>query len=398
MRLILIAAVFCPGTLCAQAGPLVLGPNSHAVVMQYEAWFGPQAVTFQGTTAKPLLQSADMQAVGGGYESADPAVIKQHLAWMEDMGVDAAMIDLTNNVACIFDSEAFVEKYVPNCTPSFRAYNQNIRDNTGNLYPAWSGLGAKLKLIPLLGGAEQNVLIPDTDGLTAFEKEVNYFGALMTEYPQLQVIYQGKPLMSVFLGVGLDPNPADKPLWFQVHQFLANHPEIGLKYTFTMLSGYIDSQPQLWAQQGRPSGPVEVSPEYGFWSWVDRLNPTCTEPYCPYYPSFNMSGSRVVNFTASIATAGQNGWGCPNANAPPHCPDDALRFGNTGAYVTLDAFMSYAIALQPTFLILHQFNEFVQPDEGYNADTDDDIEPADLWGTTAIEAVKRQIQLYRTSW
>src|ERR1700747_1078169 len=57
-------------------GPLVVDQHSHVVVMESEAWFGPKAVTFQGAAAKPLLQSADMQAIGGGYDSADPNVIK----------------------------------------------------------------------------------------------------------------------------------------------------------------------------------------------------------------------------------------------------------------------------------------------------------------------------------
>jgi len=39
--------------------------------MDYEAWFGPTAVTFQGTAALPRLQSPDMQPVGGGSDSAD---------------------------------------------------------------------------------------------------------------------------------------------------------------------------------------------------------------------------------------------------------------------------------------------------------------------------------------
>jgi hypothetical protein len=42
--------------------------------MEYENWFGPKAVTFQGAAAMPLLQSPNMQAVGGGYDSADPVV------------------------------------------------------------------------------------------------------------------------------------------------------------------------------------------------------------------------------------------------------------------------------------------------------------------------------------
>jgi hypothetical protein len=55
--------------------------NSHIVVMEYEAWFGHNAVTFQGTAALPLLQSADMQRLGGGYDSADPAVNSTSPGW-----------------------------------------------------------------------------------------------------------------------------------------------------------------------------------------------------------------------------------------------------------------------------------------------------------------------------
>ncbi len=368
--------------------------------MEYEAWFGPNAVTFQSSAAMPLLQSADMQAVGGGYDSADPAIIKRHVEWMEDLGIDAAITDLTNNVSCIFNSDWFVNKYVSNCTPSFRSYNQTIRDNTGHLYPAWTKLGTHLKLIPLLGGIDENVLFKDLDGKTAFEKEIAFFGSLLQEYPDRQVVYEGKPLMLIFLGAAQDPNPSDNPLWFQIREFLKHHPELNRKYTFKMMAGYLDSQPLLWATQGIPDGPVEINSEYHFWSWVDRLNPTCTvAPFCPYFPSYNEvrdeTGSRVENFTASIATAGQNGWGCPNTNAPPYCPDDALRFAENGRYATFDAFMTHARQLDPIFLIIHQFNEFVPPDEGWNANTDDDIEPANLWGFGALKAVKHQISLYR---
>jgi hypothetical protein len=394
-KAVLLSVLLASSTaFAASSGPLVVDSNSHVVVMEYEAWFGPKAVTFQGSSAMPLLQSADMQAVGGGYDSADPAVIKQHVAWLEYMGIDAALIDVTNNVSCIFDSEWFAKKYIRNCTPSFRAYNQNIRNNTGNLYPAWSGLGTRLKLIPLLGGIDNNVLIKDEDGKTAFEKEVEYFGERMQQYPDLRVIYEGKPLMIIFLGAAQDPDPADHPLWFRIEQFLQRHPEIGEKYTFKLMAGYLDSQPDLWVNQGTPDRPVEISPAYGFWSWVDRLNTSCTEPLCPYYPSYNRVGSRVENFTASIATAGQNGWGCPNPNSPPYCPDDALRFGEDGSYGTFDAFMTYAKHLDPIFLMIHQFNEFAA-EEGWDANTNDDVEPANLWGKGDLKIVKEEIKTYR---
>jgi hypothetical protein len=379
----------------APAGPLIVDNNSHIVVMEYEAWFGPNAATFQGTAAKPLLQSADMQSVGGGYDSTDPHVIQQHVAWMEYIGVDAAISEVTNNVSCIFNTIWFARKYLPNCTSVFRSYNQTIRDNTGNLYPAWTKLGTNLKLIPLLGGIDENVLYIDIDGKTAFEKEVDFFGSLLQRYPDRQVIYEGKPLMLIFLGAAQDPSRADNPLWFQIRNFLTDHPEIGQKYTFKMMAGYLDSQPYLWLNPGKANGPVEINPEYEFWSWVDRLNPTCTLPYCPYYPSYNERGSRVENMTSSIATAGQYGWGCPNENALPYCPDDALRFGTNGTYETFSSFMTDANQLEPIFLLIHQFNEFVQPDEGFDANTDDDIEPANLWGFGALDAVKQQIAIYR---
>jgi hypothetical protein len=393
---ILLAVPMACGALSFEpAGPLVVDSGSRVVVMEYEAWFGPKAVTFQGSSAMPLLQSMDMQALGGGYDSADPAVIKQHVAWLEYMGVDAVISDLTNNVSCIFNSEWFVKKYVPNCTPSFRISNRQIRDNTGNLYPAWSRLGTRLKLIPLLGGIDDDVLTKDKDGKTAFEKEVEYFGVRMHRYPNLNVIYKDKPLMAIFLGAAQDPNPADHPLWFRLEQFLQRHPGIAEKYTFKLMAGYLDSQPALWATQGAPNGPVEINPAYGFWSWVDRLNTSCTQPLCPYYPSYNRAGSRVENFTASIATAGQNGWGCPNPNAPPYCPDDALRFGSDGSDATFDSFMTYAKQLDPIFLVIHQFNEFTPSDEGFDANTNDDIEPANLWGSADLKIVKDEIKAYR---
>jgi hypothetical protein len=220
----------------------------------------------------------------------------------------------------------------------------------------------------------------------------------MQAYPARQVIYEGKPLMLIFLGAAQDPSRADNPLWLQIRRFIKAHPKIESKYTLKMIAGYLDSQPGLWATQGVPNGPVKINPAYGFWSWVDRLNSTCTvRPFCPYYPSYNENGAgaRVENFTASIATAGQRGWGCPKSKVAPYCADDALRFGADDTYVTFSSFMDYAGELKPIFLIIHQFNEFVRPDEGFDANTDDDIEPADLWGRGSLDVVRKEIKQYR---
>src|SRR5580698_4311786 len=91
----LLASALAASASSIPSSPLIVGADSHIVVMEYEAWFGPKAVTFQGTAAMPLLQSPDMQSVGGGYDSADPAVIQNHVARMEELGIDAAIADLT---------------------------------------------------------------------------------------------------------------------------------------------------------------------------------------------------------------------------------------------------------------------------------------------------------------
>jgi hypothetical protein len=378
--------------------PLIVNEHSRVAVMEYEAWFGPNAVTFQNSAARPWLRSPDMVALGGGYESADPKVIRQHVAWLEQLGVDAVIADLTNAVSCIFDSEWFVQKYLQNfgSCPILRSDYQSIRDNTGNLYPAWTQLHTRLKIIPLLGGIDANELFLDEDGETAFQKEIEYFGALMRRYPQLSVIYEGKPLMLVFVGAAQDPSTADHPLWYQFRQFLVRHPELSDHYTFRQVAGYLDSQPDLWRKPAQASGAREIAPQYAFWSWVDRLKPVCSDPSCPYYPSYNTHGARAENLTVSIATAGQSGWGCPNPNAKPYCEDAALRFGPERIYDTLYSFLPYVRRLDPIFLIVHQFNEFVMPDEGFDANTNDDVEPADLWGASALEPVRRAIEFYHS--
>jgi hypothetical protein len=40
--------------------PLIVDDHSRVALMEYEAWFGPNGVTFQNSSAMPWLQSADM--------------------------------------------------------------------------------------------------------------------------------------------------------------------------------------------------------------------------------------------------------------------------------------------------------------------------------------------------
>jgi hypothetical protein len=382
------------GAIRAQAasvagGPLVVDENSHVIVLEYEAWFGPNAVTFQNAEAMPYLQSEDMQSVGGGYDSTDPQVIEQHVKWMQFMGIDAASIDVTNNVGCIFSTGPVSRKFCDPPNELFRQQNRNILMNTGNLYPAWSKLGTPLKLIPLLGCQTDRDLAIGSDGKSGLQKEVEYFGRLIEQYPRLTVRYIGHPLMLLYVGTPVNVNILARA------ESVLQKTGLDAKYTIKIDAGYLDSQPTFWANPNKhPGGPIQIAPRYDFWSVVDRYKPAFS-----LYPTYNVisgSGGRIENLTVSIATAGQNGWGCPE---PAYCPDDALRYRGDGSmYVTFNNFMELAGLLQPRFLIVDQFNEFTTPDEGWNADTSDDIEPTRLpkgWGFSAVQTVHDDLQQYR---
>jgi hypothetical protein len=369
---------------------LTVDDSSHVVVMQYEAWFGPDAVTFQNAEAMPLLQSADMQGIGGGYDSADPLVIKKHVKWMQYIGMDAALVDVSNNVGCIFSSGPVVGTFCNPADEGFRKSNQTILSNSGNLYAAWSALHTRLKLIPLLGCLDDRDLALGNDGKSGLEREAEYFGSLMARYPGLSVVFQGHPLMLLYIGT-----PVDTALLAKAQAVLKSS-GLDAKYTIRINAGYLDSQPDFWANPDQqPKQPIQLARQYDFWSWVDRLKPAYAL-YPTYHEAPSQFAHRAENFTASIATAGERGWGCPQ---PRYCPDAALRYEGS-SYTTFRDFMSAAGKLDPVFLFVHQFNEFTNSDEGWNAETSDDIEPTREplgWGYTALAAVRERIRIYRSS-
>lgn len=371
------------------ASPLVVGPHDHVIVLEYEAWFGPKAENFSDAEAMPILRSPDMKPFGGGYDSADPRVIEQHVDWMRYMGIDAAMVDLSNNVGCIFSTGPPSPRYCVAASKAFRANNRAIAANDANLYPAWTALRTNLKLIPLIGCQSKRDLARDASGESGFGKAIDFFGGLITRYPGLSVEYAAHPLMLVYLGTPADPHILEACRAVIRANGFAQH------YTFRFMTGYLDSQWPFWKNPSEhPHGPIEISPQYDFWSWVDRYK--AAYHLYPTYSTVPGDARQPENFTVSIATAGTTGWGCPQ---PRYCPDDALRYGRTASkYVTLQAFMKVAARLKPTFLIVHQFNEFTMADEGWDAQTSDDIEPTRLpkgWEYTAVDAVRTALLAYR---
>jgi hypothetical protein len=221
----------------------------------------------------------------------------------------------------------------------------------------------------------------------------------MARYPNLSVVYDGKKLMLIYLGTPIKPGRAKDIAT------LLQTSKLDQRYTFRLVGGFMDSQPQFWAKpSSTPTGPIEIAPKYGYWSVTDRIN-SWGAPPAPYYPTYNRVGARIENMTASVATPGQTGWTCKGGDHG-YCADAALRYCGegyangcqSGDYETLAEFMSYAKQLQPIFLIIDQFNEFAMPDEGKTVLANDDLEPVTQWGYSGIRAVIDQVKAYRASY
>jgi len=61
--------------------------------------------------------------------------------------------------------------------------------------------------------------------------------------------------------------------------------------------------------------------------------------------------------------------------------------------------MNYATTLAPTFLFVHQFNEYGPPggDEGWDANTTDGIEPTNATGFQTFDVVQGALARYKAA-
>ena len=90
----------------------------------------------------------------------------------------------------------------------------------------------------------------------------------MARYPGLSVVYAGHPLMLAYLGTPASPRIIRRcRAVIRAHAFTQH-------YTFRFLTGYLDSQRPFWKNPSEhPDGPIEIAPQYGFWSCVYRYKP-----------------------------------------------------------------------------------------------------------------------------
>ncbi len=317
----------------------------HLVGAQYCTLFTPQNFNWTTAQAVPLV---------GFYRSWDPDIVRQHLIWLVESGVDFLLVDWSNQ---LWDRRHWDQRS--------DAANEVVRATTMLLETAAAmrEQGLPVPRIVIFVGVNNG---PSTT-MVAINEEIlwiyhNYIGN--PRFQRLFLEYLGKPLLIVFNGGG--------PAWLKdTHQAPVDERNFTIRW--------MSSQHQLCRHN-----------EAGYWSWMDG---SLRQPVTLFQ-------GKPEAMTASTAFFDQGGWKAPTA------------FGRRGGWTYLESFKG-ALQQRPRFLQLHQFQEFTGAPEGsqawygdsYSVELSDDIEPVSLttpayrghggWGFHYLNLTRALVDLYR---
>ena len=320
----------------------------HLVGMEYEPWFTPLNATWSTAEAIPLL---------GKYSSFNPAVIRQHALWLDQMGINYILIDWSNNL--------WGKTHFNQCPPGAR---QIIHATTVLLqtYAQMRREGIPTPRITLLLGLING---PPTT-TTAVNEEMQWVRKHYIKNPKFKGLwlnYRKKPLIVIFNGAG----PG----------YMAGKPPINHRYfTVRWMSSQFQNNPQL--------------ARAGYWSWMDgSITPV---------PTYNRGQCEALTITPAFF--GNGGWLRPQARA---------RLNGTTYLREFDTALKY----HPHFLTICQWNEFAGQSIGhgygpkhnvyvdcYNLHLNNDIEPTSPtdcayrgcggWGFYYLNLTRAMINLY----
>ncbi len=319
--------------------------KEHLVGMQWEPWFTPHNIYWQTPEAVPLL---------GFYSSFNAAVIRQHLLWLMESGVDFLMADWSNHIWFIDDWHK-----------RGRATNEIILATTLTLevMAEMRDEGLPVPKMTLLTGISHV-----KNGVNAVNGELDWVYYNYIRNPRFDGLWQyylGKPLI-----VPLDLGAS----------FLKSHQPVDPEGHFTV---------RYMSVQNEDNGLAKL----GLWSWMDK------DPQVTYYQG------KPEAITVSSGYFGAKGWKYPPAK------------GHRNGATLLETFKP-ALEAKPHFLLLHQFNEFTGQSEGhghgenhdhyydiYDSELTDDMEPTSLdtpvyrgkggWGFYYLNLTRALVDLYK---
>jgi hypothetical protein len=349
----------------------------HLVGIQWEPWFTPHVVFWQTATAVPLL---------GFYDSYNRDVMRQHVLWFVDLGVDFILADWSNH---IWGKNHWNE----------RSDNSNtILHATTLLFETLADMrteGIPVPKIVIMPGLSNGP--PAT--MTALNEELAWIYESYACNPRFEGLlqnYDGKPLVAI-LDTGALAHP--KGTAESAYRIPFIRQTIGLteealdSLRANMRTPVDDSHFTVrWmSTQLQTTGHEKL----GYWTWMDgTIQPVVT---------YRDGKPEAVTVTPSFF-AGQ-GWKGPGA------------YGRRGGATYIETFKS-ALENKPRIVMLHQFNEFAGQLDGhgygpnkdiyvdcYSIELSDDLEPVSLtapairgnggWGFYYLNLTRALLDLYR---
>ncbi len=323
-------------------------PCDSLIGMQWEPWFTPKNAYWQTAQAVPVV---------GFYDSYNRDVLRQHILWFADLGIDFVMPDWSNH---LWGKKHWNER--PEGTNEIIHATSLLLETLAEMKE--EGIPVpKVVLMPGLSNGE-----PTT--VTAINEQLEWVYDAWVKNPRFEELwldFDGKPLI-VILDTGTvaskDPVPVDESHWT-------------VRWMSTQLQ-------------------ITHHDQFGYWSWMDGC----------LYPIVTYRDGRPEVVTPTPAYFGNGGWLYPEARG--------RRNGST----LIESFKP-AFEKRPRVVLLHQWNEYAGQIEGqgygdkhdiyvdsYSVELSDDLEPVSTtapgyrgdpggWGYYYMNLTRAILSLYR---
>jgi hypothetical protein len=323
--------------------------DGHLFCVQWEPWFIPGPGSWTSAEAVPIV---------GFYDSYNEDVIRQHVLWFMDLGVNFIMPDWSNH---IWGKKHWNEigdgaRAIVHATTCFLEVLAKMRDEGIDV--------PKVAIMPGISNGPPATMIALNEQLDWIYQ--NY--VLNPRFKGLFQDYDGKPLM-IILDIGaLGSKKGTAKSAFRVPFF---EQTLAMKEqeldAFRKAQGPIDDS-HFTIRYMSSQNQITRHHELGYWSWMDGQ----MEPMVTYF------NGKPEAITVTPAFFEPLGWTAANS------------YGRRGGTTYLESF-KYALKSKPRVIFLHQFNEFAGQAEGhglgknhdiyldeYSTELSDDLEPVSL--------------------
>jgi len=322
--------------------------SDHLVGIQWEPWFTPMNAYWQTHEAVPVV---------GMYDSYNRNVLRQHVLWFVDLGVDFIMPDWSNH---IWGKQHWSER--PDAT-------NEIIHATALLFETLADMkteGIPVPTVVLMPGLTNG---PPTT-MTAMNEQLDWLYHAWVRNPRFAGLWQdydGKPLVVILDTAAMAPKETTR----------VDDSHFTVRWMSTQLQN-------------------TKHHELGYWSWMDG----CLRPLVTY------RDGKPEAVTVTPAYFAEFGWTGPKAR------------GRRGGTTYIESFKA-AIEEQPRVVLLHQWNEYAGQPEGqgsgpkhevyvdtYSVELSDDLEPVSLtapgyrgdkggWGFYYLNLTRALLDLFR---